>query len=232
MSAWTEVAARNNAEWCDVICRMHGAATTFNHDAWTSQTRSRPLYPDAVTLVAELSVGDLLARIDCSAGCSIKDSFASLDLSPHGFRVLFDGAWIVGPSRPVAASDDGPGWERVRDEAAFVAWEQEWRGDDGPRGSFSAALLDNDDVAIVATRDHDRVMAGAILNQAAGVVGISNFFTAPAVATRSWDGCVAVAGDIFPGVRLVGYESGSVLATARARGFSSAGALRVWLRDS
>ena len=31
---------------------------------------------------------DLLARIDSSAGCSVKDSFASCDLRPHGFRVL------------------------------------------------------------------------------------------------------------------------------------------------
>jgi hypothetical protein len=29
----------------------------------------------------------LLARIDTSVGCSIKDSFASLDLAAHGFPV-------------------------------------------------------------------------------------------------------------------------------------------------
>jgi hypothetical protein len=34
------------------------------------------------------SVSELLARIDTSVGCSIKASFASLDMAAYGFRVL------------------------------------------------------------------------------------------------------------------------------------------------
>jgi hypothetical protein len=43
-------AAFNNAEWCDLVCRTHGAVTAFTAGAWVSETRSPPAYPDAVTL--------------------------------------------------------------------------------------------------------------------------------------------------------------------------------------
>lgn len=53
--------------------------------------RRAPLYyPDLVTLTRKNTVS--LDRIDTSAGCSIKDSFASLELD--GFDVLFDADWI------------------------------------------------------------------------------------------------------------------------------------------
>ena len=30
MPAWTSAAARNNAGWCDALCRTHGASTTVD----------------------------------------------------------------------------------------------------------------------------------------------------------------------------------------------------------
>jgi len=81
MASWQTMAAANNAEWCDLICRTHGAQTRFDENAWTSRTRTPPGYPDAVTLVPDLAVPDLLTRVDTSVGCSIKDSFTSLDLA-------------------------------------------------------------------------------------------------------------------------------------------------------
>jgi hypothetical protein len=66
------MAAANNADWCDLVCRAHGVETRFDEDAWTSRTRTPPGYPDAVTLVRDPSVADLLTRIDASVGCSIK----------------------------------------------------------------------------------------------------------------------------------------------------------------
>jgi hypothetical protein len=64
MVALTLTAARNNAEWCDALCRTHGARTTLDGVAWTSRTRTPPSYPDAVTFVPEPDVPSLLARID------------------------------------------------------------------------------------------------------------------------------------------------------------------------
>ena len=77
----------------------------------------------------------MLGRIDTTAGCSIKDSFASLDLRAQGFRVLFEAEWIVhaGPSLTAEAAQRP--WEQVHDEAGLVALGAGlagWRRPDGP----------------------------------------------------------------------------------------------------
>src|SRR5688572_20466506 len=95
MASVRTLAAANNAEWCDVVCRTHGLDPVFDWDAWTSRARTPLLYPDAVTLVPDLSVSELLDRVDRDAGCSIKDSFGSLDLTAFGFRTLFEAQWIM-----------------------------------------------------------------------------------------------------------------------------------------
>jgi hypothetical protein len=224
-------AAVNNAEWCDVVCRTHGVEATFDETAWTSRTRTPPYYPDAVTLIADPSVGDLLSRIDASPGCSIKDSFASLDLTTDGFRVLFEAEWIV--RTPTAHRREAPstGWTIVRDLDAFSRWEHAWRGVDGPAGVLRGDLLGHDSVVLLGVQDEDRVVAGAVLNRSADVVGISNFFAAPDIAAASWVSCVAFASSLFPRSTMVGYASGDDLAIARAGGFDTAGPLRVWVRD-
>ncbi len=108
-------AARNNAELCDIVCRTHNVVGAFAPDAWTSAERTPPLYPDAVTLRPGVSASGLLARIDGSPGCSIKDSFADLDLGPHGFEILFAAEWIQRP--PTKASGDVPPWIPIVDDA-------------------------------------------------------------------------------------------------------------------
>jgi len=94
MDPRADLAARNNAEWCDLVCRAHGIETLFDEDGWFAGRRTPRFYPDAVTLREGLAAGDLLPRIDSSPGCSIKDSFASVDLSGDGFGLLFEAEWI------------------------------------------------------------------------------------------------------------------------------------------
>jgi hypothetical protein len=71
------VAAQNNAEWCDSFCRTHGVVGRFHTDSWFSPVRTPPYYPDAVTLLPDVSIERVLSGIDTSEGCSVKDSFAS-----------------------------------------------------------------------------------------------------------------------------------------------------------
>ena len=175
MDEWTATAARNNAEWCDLVCRTHLARTSVDAAAWTSATRTPPYYPDAVTLTAEVSVDDLLTRIDSSAGCSIKDSFASIDLLPYGFRILFEAEWIMS-DKQVAHVSGGRRWERMRHRDDLAEWEAVWQDDGDFGGPFRTELLDDQRVTFLACYVHDRVVAGAILNLSAGAVGISNFF--------------------------------------------------------
>jgi hypothetical protein len=92
------LAVANNASWCDLVARAHGCATSIDADAWVSATRTPPFYPDAVTLRAGVAADRLLGRIDATPGCSIKDSYAGLDLTPYHFEVLFEAEWIARPS--------------------------------------------------------------------------------------------------------------------------------------
>lgn len=231
MTTWRSLAAANNAQWCDVVCRSHGANTRFDADAWTSRARTPPYYPDAVTLAPDVAFPSLLGRIDTSAGCSIKDSFCSLDLTTHGFRVVLEAQWIVRGRTAVQPAAQEPRWELVRDRVAFAAWVQAWADDEGPLDVLRPEVLDNDAVRVVAARRHDRVVAGAVLNHNAGVLGISNFFADVGVAPARWAECIAFAETLFPGSRLVGYESGDALATALAQGFETVGSLRVWVHE-
>ena len=87
-------AVRNNAYWCDHVCREQGLETAWLPSAWVARRRTPPFYPDAVTLVRDVDPQALLATVDAGPGCSVKDSFADLDLLPYGFRVLFEAQWI------------------------------------------------------------------------------------------------------------------------------------------
>jgi G:T/U-mismatch repair DNA glycosylase len=89
----TAAAALGNAKWCSA---QGGVRGRFTDTFWYAPRRTNEFYPDAVTLHPHVDVDEMLARIDLSPGASIKDSFATLDLAPHGFDVLFDGHWFRG----------------------------------------------------------------------------------------------------------------------------------------
>lgn len=224
------LAAAGNAAWCDVVCRAHGLDPVLDGDAWTSPIRTPPSYPDAVTLKPDVCVAELLERVDGGAGCSIKDSFASLDLTPFGFRVLLDAQWIVQTLRERRSALAGPTWRVVRDTDAFEAWRRSWERDIGAPGVLTADLLDEGSVFVLAGHVADTVVAGAVSTCSAHVVGISNFFADPGAVAVSWDGCLALASTLFPDEVLVGYETGDALDAACAHGFRVAGLLRVWVR--
>jgi hypothetical protein len=218
-------AALNNADWCDLVCRTYGAVTTFSADAWVTATRSPPGYPDAVTLHRSVVADALLTRIDASTGCSVKDSFASLDLSGNGFQILFDAEWI---HRPALAYDtvDALHWRVVETVDELQAWATAH----GDGAVFRPGLLDDPSVAVVllATDAGDAVAAGAVGNRSREVVGVSNLFAVSAELDAVWAGATAVLSARFPGLPLVGYERGADLAAAHRVGFTSVGRLRVW----
>lgn len=219
-------AARENAEWCDLVCRMHGAATAFHADAWVTPTRSPPAYPDAVTLHDAARADEFLECIDTTAGCSVKDSFASLDLAGMGFRVLFDAEWI---HRPAANATVPAG--RLRWSVATTADEiAVWAAAHGGGAVFLPALLDEPTVAVLSATDEEgRLVAGVVGHRSRTVVGLSNLFTVSAHPDEAWSGAVAALSALFPDVPLVGYEHGADLAAAHRAGFVSLAALRVWL---
>jgi hypothetical protein len=232
-------AARNNAEWCDAVCRAHNNPGEFHDDIWLNRNAVPRFYPNAGTLAEpsarQLALIDELIAARLPPGWAVKDSFSLLDLESRGFRVLFDAEWIYLPvsrMKDIASAKTSARWEIVHDDLALAEWESassKATGDTSKDRIFLPPLIENKDVAVVAGfRDND-IVAGAIANRSDDVVGWSNFF---APATEMFDhtaASLATIARVFPGLPIVGYEHGDDLRNAHSIGFESIGALRVWI---
>jgi hypothetical protein len=226
-------AARNNAELCELVCAAHDAGGAFARDAWTSARRTPELYPDAVTLEPTVDAAALLDRIDSAAGASVKDSFATLDLRDRGFRVLFDATWITRPpAREVdAAPEHELRWSTIDSVDALEAWEAAWSEDGTACGRFPATLLTETELVFLYGETKGSIVAGAMVNRSAAVVGVSNLFFTTGASPETWAGCVDEISMRFPGVPIVGYEPNGLLGGPYRAGFRSIGPLRVWIKD-
>ncbi|EFL18564.1 hypothetical protein [Streptomyces sp. C] len=225
-------AARNNAEWCSAVSR----SGHFRDSLWCSPHRTPPLYPDAVTLTPGATAAEVLAGVDTAVpGCSVKDSFAALDLAPAGFEVLFEAQWIHRPAGMAAApAGSRLDWDELEAPGELAAWETAWDGADST-GLFHEGLL-REGILFLAGRDGSRITAGAVLSTGGGVVGVSNVFAHDAHdahddadADAAWAAALDAAARHWPQLPVVGYEHGEDLDTAVRAGFTPLGPLRIWL---
>ena len=219
----------NNARWCDAVCRSHGYPGQFTGRLWTSVRHALPFYPNAITLSPDATVAEVTAGQNPSRPFAIKDSFARLDLAPHGLTPLFDATWIAVPT---PAGGDDPSWGAVTDRGELVRWEAAWAGGGEVIGLFQPALLDDPDCAVLACRRDGAQVGGAIAYTAGGVTGISNVFKSGIADDPLWAGAVRAIARVRPGLPIVGYERGEDLAAARQAGFTVLGPLRIWARGS
>ena len=219
----------NNARWCDAVCRSHGYPGQFTGRLWTSVRHALPFYPNAITLSPDATAAEVTAGQNPSRPFAIKDSFARLDLAPHGLTPLFDATWIAVPT---PAGGDDPSWGAVTDRGELVRWEAAWAGGGEVIGLFQPALLDDPDCAVLACRRDGAQVGGAIAYTAGGVTGISNVFKSGIADDPLWAGAVRAIARVRPGLPIVGYERGEDLAAARQAGFTVLGPLRIWARGS
>ncbi|MGO9603989.1 MAG: hypothetical protein ACLQAT_11410 [Candidatus Binataceae bacterium] len=232
-------AARNNAEWCDAVCRAHGNPGEFYEGMWLSRHRVPRFYPNAGTLTEpsqrQLDLVDELIAAHLLPGWALKDSFCMLDLVSRGFRELFTAQWIYLPAsgvKDVAPAGEAARWEVVRSDRALAESETAWSRAGGGDGTedriFLPSLLKREDVVIIAGYRDDRVIAGAIANRSDGVVGWSNFFAPQPAMFDCGAASLAAIARVFPRLPIVGYEHGDDLRNAHALGFESIGPLRIW----
>lgn len=241
-SSITALAAHNNAMWCDAVCRAHDRPGEFHGALWLTRLGTPRFYPDAVTTAGVEAAPAQLKAIADLIGSNrrrewfVKDSFHCLPLESLGFTPLFDAEWIaMSGARPdVGHHQPGDRSTIVTDEAGLSAWERSWVGEDAkavaaaipaPR-VFMPRLLADEGIVFASTQGKDGSAGGGILNRGADVVGLSNLFGSQ--MDRVWRSLIAMAGEIFPGLPLVGYEHGHDLAAAKLAGFETIGPLRIW----
>ena len=95
---------------CNVYWAL-GIRPHFGDEAWTSPRRAPPLYPAGVTLSPDVTPESVLARVDTSAGCSIRDSFSAPSLGTHGFSALREGSGSSGgPTSRDRGGTRASGW--------------------------------------------------------------------------------------------------------------------------
>lgn len=225
-------AADNNARWCDLMCRLHGIPTATESGYWVARRRSPDLYPDAVTLLPHAAAEDVLRLADVGPGCSVKDSFGTLDLERGGFGELFQARWIF--REPVTSSAESPSteswstWSVVETEKDLAAWAAAH----GALDTFRGELVRDPSVRVLAAHGSDGLSAGAIANCTPSCVGVTNVFTTSMAATEAWSGITDILASCFPSLPLVSYEHGEGLEAALASGFTEIGSLRIWLRPN
>ena len=130
------LAAHNNAQWCDAVCRAHDRPGEFHDTLWLTRLGAPRFYPDAVTLADVEAAPALMEAIAALVGSTpqrewaVKDSFKSLDLRSLGFEPLFDAEWVALSALPRAAHPSEYRWTRVTSKAGLIAWEQSWGGEE------------------------------------------------------------------------------------------------------
>ena len=230
-SGLVRAAARNNAEWCHAFSGTYGIDGLFHAGFWSSPVRTPPLYPDAVTLLPDVSVEHLLSSVDTTGGCSVKDSFACLDLGAAGFEALFWAEWVGRrPAHGQLAAR--PGWSAVTTVPQLRAWEECWGVLPSGPGFFRPALLQIESVAVLGRWDGGRVVAGAIANRSAAVIGLSNVFDAAGDLVSAWAEAAHVASTLWGDMPTVGYDAGDSLDAPLKAGFERIGELVVWHRPA
>ncbi|MBB3590030.1 hypothetical protein FHX08_000374 [Rhizobium sp. BK529] len=228
-------AIRNNAFWCDAVCKAQGSPGEFTSTLWFHRRDTPPFYPDVITLTETdgEAVEAIVTVINSEKrDWAVKDSYSALDLAPLGFTMLFEAEWI-GMWRPTLTPSPFT-WKRMENAADLARWEAEWAKANGPvtQTIFTEPLLHNPEIAFLLGFEHDQPVGGGILNHHGGVVGHSNLFAGGGRVEAIRRGMIAQAAELYPGEPLVGYERGDDLDEALRTGFELLGPLRVWLKEA
>ena len=230
MRATIESAARNNAELCHAVLAAHGITGTFTETCWYSRDALPDLYPNLVTLRPDFDPR-FLESLEVAGVWAVKDSFATLDLTLHGFSPIIDATWLCRPAASVPALNGDVIWEQVQSPADFSAWAALWSvgNSDLTRSPMISALLAQPTLRLLAGRHDGRIVAGCILNASADVVGLSNVFHVPEAPEDWLATCLAFVARDHPNLPIVDYETEDDIPFMLAHGFQRLGPLRIWL---
>ena len=238
MSSTTLLAAavEDNVGWVSTVARVLGIGQAQVGGVWAAGAATPDGYPEAVTAVPGVAAGDVLAALPRGAAVrSVKDSFADVDLTRHGFGVLVEGRWT---GHPPPAPDPGAAaaWSPVGDPLALDAWRAARLRAGAPVAAFVPALLTEPGVTLLARGAPDAPDAWAVATRRTRgddgpVVGVSSVGTRHP-SEQVWPGLLAALAALAPGAPVVGWEEGADLDAALGAGFVALGPLRVWVEGA
>lgn len=213
----------DNIGWCDSVARAHGGDTALTADLWRNRRAPPPFYPNLIT-ARRGAQADVAAAVDdlrpsLPPGWGVKDSFADLDLTPHGFRPLLKGTWYGGT---VTAAPPPPGWHRIETAAPLARWEAAWNPGH-ERRIFPDSLLGQPHISFWGD-SAAALTAGCVTHATAAALGLSNWFHRDGEAS-ALAAAIAVASTVAAGRPIVFWSAEAVTAP----GFAALGPLCVWL---
>ncbi len=214
------------------MCFAHGTVGRFLVHTWVNAEPVPRFYPNVVTLTTgEADIAEqrqtvrILLKSNLPGRWAVKDSFNTLDIARLGFDVLLEAHWIRLADAKAGAVVEGV--PRSTTLVSGLSWERARPGGE----AFPAALFSDSNFAMFSGSRNGAVVAGGTLYHSDGVVGISNVSADVDEAPAVWRDLSILAASTFPGVPLVGYESGDELKAARKAGFELGDPLRIWVRE-
>ena len=161
-------AVDNNIAWCQLVSATYGKKSFTTEKVWGLHTAAPPYYPELITSSRTTTEVDMLEYLRLNHIGSVKDSFATLQLEPFGFQLLFEAEWICHPSVS-ELEHDADQWNIVRTITEFERWTKMT----GLENSIPSGLLGIHEVKIFVLDGPDG-FASFIANAADDVIGISN----------------------------------------------------------
>ena len=220
-------AARNHADWCELIAQSWRISTTRTDDLWAADVPMPQGHADVVLLRPD-ATADWGAIRGAHAGLSVVDSFADQDLTEYGFELVLDAQWIALDEVGNGAQVDSPpelvdGWQRVsRDRFP------DWLAEHGSLNELEPSILDVAEVAVLESVVGGRFVAGAVIHSSDGVIGLNSVFLGDGERTQAWRSLAGLAHTRFGHAPIVGYETADSIAPALEAGFRAVGPMRVW----
>jgi len=239
------VAATNNVLQSEAVLAVLGSSGSFTDDFWSNDHSFDIPYANGATLgSAENRAGHQAAIERLSASRSpetrthIMDSWAALDLTPLGFRVLVTDEWFVRKTppevSPAAATD---GIEIIQTPDGLAEFERaSVLGFGGappyhPGHTYPAALLADDRFTFFGLRIDGELASGVFLFRDPACVGVFTFFTIRGYRGKGL-GTILLQEALShaPDTPIATNPSAMSRGIFEQLGFRSIGARRIWAR--
>jgi hypothetical protein len=212
-----------SVRWYDDVFALHRIPVRVEDGLWVALRSPPPWHSAVKTLQPGIETGRAARAVAGFEHCSVADSFADLDLEPHGFTVLFDSTWLHHDPVPDSRGRMLDGWS-VIDTVGGLA---EWASAHDYAEVLTPAVLDHPRFRVLAHRHDGALVGGAVTHDGGGAVGLSNAWGTGAGAV---DEVLAAVTALHPGRPVTDYAHGAERDAMVAAGFRPLGPQRVWIR--